>query len=111
MTVKASLQANGVAIICLEGRLDLRVASEVFEWLRTTVNAGHHRLIVDLAQVSFVDSSGLSALIGGLKMARQVGGDLRVARLTEQPRQALQLTTLDRVLHPYDTIEQALIGL
>ena len=49
------------------------------------------------------------ALIGGLKSARE-SGDMRIARPAEQARTVLQLTTLDRVLRPYATIEEALAG-
>ena len=69
---------------------------------------GQHRLVVDLGQVSFIDSSGLGALISGLKSARQAGGDLRIANPGEQARVVLKLTRLDRVLHPYDSVEDAL---
>jgi anti-sigma B factor antagonist len=59
-------------------------------------------------QVNFIDSSGLGALISGLKSARQAGGDLRIANPGEQARVVLKLTTLDRVLRPYDSVEDAL---
>jgi anti-anti-sigma factor len=63
-----------------------------------------------MADVDFVDSSGLGAIIGVLKAARQVGGDLRIARPTSQLRSILELTMLDRVLRPYETVEEALTG-
>jgi anti-sigma B factor antagonist len=66
--------------------------------------------VIDLDAVTFIDSSGLGALIGGLKAARQAGGDLRIARPNQQARVILQLTTLERVLKPYTTIEEALSG-
>jgi anti-sigma B factor antagonist len=58
----------------------------------------------------FIDSSGLGAVIGGLKTARQAGGDLRIASLTPQVASVLQLTNLDRVLRPYDSVAGALGG-
>ena len=67
-------------------------------------------LVVDLDAVTFVDSSGLGALIGGLKAARQAGGDLRIARPGEQARAILELTTLNRVLRPHRTVEAAVAG-
>lgn len=74
------------------------------------VAAGHKRLVIDLGDVAFIDSSGLGALISGLKAARQAGGDLRIARPTEQVRVVLQLTTLDRVLRTHATLEEAFAG-
>lgn len=77
--------------------------------LGQVVADGGKRLVVDLGEVSFVDSSGLGALVGGLKAGRH-GGDLRIARPAEQARTILELTTLNRVLRPYATVEEALAG-
>jgi anti-sigma B factor antagonist len=57
-----------------------------------------------------MDSSGLGALIAGLKSARQAGGDLRLARPNEQVRTVLSLTNLDRVLRARDTVDGAYDG-
>jgi anti-sigma B factor antagonist len=46
--------------------------------------------------------------MGGLKAARQAGGDLRIARAGEQARSVLSLTSLDRVFRMYDTVDDAL---
>jgi anti-sigma B factor antagonist len=110
MEIVVEATPNGVAIIGLSGRLDLLSASEAKTKMTEAVTDGHHRLIVDLAYVSFMDSSGLGALVGGLKAARLAGGDLRIARPTDQISSILKLTMLDRVLRPYDTIEEALAG-
>jgi anti-anti-sigma factor len=82
-------------------------ASELRDLLARAVSEGHSRLVVDLGEVAFIDSSGLGALISGLKAARQAGGDLRLARPGDQARMVLQLTTLDRVLRPYGSTEEA----
>jgi len=68
------------------------------------------RLVVDLGAVTFIDSSGFGALIGGLKAARQAGGDLRIARPTNQALVVLKLTSLDRVLRPFASVEEAVAG-
>jgi len=65
------------------------------------------RIVVDLSAVDFIDSSGLGALIGGLKAARQEGGDLRIACAGDQVKAVLKLTNLDRILAPYGTVEEA----
>ena len=110
MDVVLETQPQGIAIIGLSGRFDLLSAPEAKAQIAQAVAEGHHRLVVDLACVSFLDSSGLGALVGGLKVARQAGGDLRIARPTEQITSVLRLTLLDRVLRPYATIEEALAG-
>ena len=102
--------AGGAAVVHLNGRLDLLSAGDVKQRLSQVVADGSKKVVVDLGDVSFVDSSGLGSLIGGLKAARLAGGDLRIARPAEQARTILDLTTLNRVLRPYATLEEALAG-
>lgn len=111
MDVIIEKQAGSIGVLRLTGRLDLLSAADVRQQVVQTVAEGTHRLVVDLAEVSFVDSSGLGALIAGLKAARLAGGDLRLARPTAQTRSLFQLVGLDRALRLYATVEDALSGL
>jgi len=91
-----------------EGKFNLVSAPPIKARIDDLVAAGQARIVVDLHAVDFIDSSGLGALIGGLKTARQQGGDLRIAAAGEQVRAVLKLTNLDRILAPYATVEEAL---
>ena len=95
-------------VIVLSGRLDLLAADELKSRIQHLVADGWSQLVVDLDAVRFIDSSGLGALIGGLKIARVARGDFRIARPAEQVRYILQVSTLDRVLTPYPTVEDAM---
>jgi anti-anti-sigma factor len=108
MQLEVALQTDKATVLHLNGRLDLAAAAQVKQGLAKAVSEGHRRLVVDLGDVPFIDSSGLGALISGLKAARLAGGDMRIARPGEQARVVLQLTTLDRVLRPYSSIAEAL---
>ena len=110
MDITVEEREGGVAVVTLTGRLDLLSAPQVKARLSEEVAAGRKKLVVDLDAVSFIDSSGLGALIGGLKAARVGGGDLRIARATEQAQVILRLTTLDRVMKPYAGLDEALAG-
>lgn len=106
------VDVRGPAVVVLRpfGRLDLVSAVEFKRKLLRTIDTGHRQQVIDLGEVTFIDSSGLGALIAGLKSTRQVGGDLRIARPNEQACTVLRLTTLDRVLRPYATLADALVG-
>lgn len=108
MEISVASPGPAVAVVRPVGRLDMLAAAEVRQRLVETVQGGQPRLVVDLAGVTFIDSSGLGALIAGLKAARQAGGDLRLAQPNDQARLVLELTTLDRVLRPYGAVEEAL---
>jgi anti-anti-sigma factor len=110
MNVQVERHGEATAVITLVGRLDLVSASTAKRRITDTVAEGARQLVVDLDGVTFIDSSGLSSLVAALKAARQAGGDLRIARPNEQARVILQMTTLDRVLTPFPTVEEALRG-
>jgi anti-sigma B factor antagonist len=107
MQIEVEEESGRIAVVRLGGRLDLLSAAAVKQRLAQEIAGGHRQLVVDLNEVEFIDSSGLGALIGGLKAARVAGGDLRIARPREQARTVLRLTTLDRVLRGYETVEEA----
>jgi anti-sigma B factor antagonist len=99
-----------VTALRLDGRLNLVSAPQLKAAVTTAVQDGYPRVVVDLSAVTFLDSSGLGALIAGLKATRQAGGDLRMTGANEQVRTVLRLTNLDRVLRPYETVEAAVDG-
>lgn len=98
---------SGAVVLRPEGRLNMVVAPELREQLHALVQAGNTRLVVDLSGVDSIDSSGLGALISGLKVARQSGGDLRIASPGEQATAVLELTNLNRVLKSYESADSA----
>lgn len=110
MRITVDADSDGPALVALEGRLDLSTATLVRQRLAELVASGSRRLVIDLGDVSFIDSTGLGTLVSGYKAARLAGGDVRLARPSDQARVILQLTTLERVLKPYDSIEEALAG-
>lgn len=109
--MQISTSEHGSALVLRpEGRLTMVAAPIVRSAVDAAVKKGQARLVVDLGGVEFVDSSGLGALIAGLKTSRQAGGDLRIAQAGEQVRTVLRLTNLDRVLRNHAQVEDALDG-
>lgn len=96
------------SVIAARGRLNMVAAPRLRVLVGQTVTAGQSRIVVDLTETAFIDSSGLGALIAGLKAARQAGGDLRIAAPNEQVALVLQVSNLDRVLRPYASVQEAL---
>ena len=98
---------KGVLVVHLDGKLNMVQAPHFRALIKSHIAAGNNRISIDLTNVNFIDSSGLGALINGLKVTRQAGGDLRIAAPTEQVKLILGLTNLDRVLKIYPTAETA----
>jgi len=103
-------QADGYGVLRPEGRLNMVAAPRLRSAIERMVDDGSTRIVLDLSDVTFIDSSGLGAVIGGLKRARQGGGDLRIARAGEQVMTVMRLTNLDRVLRPHETVQHAADG-
>lgn len=101
---------NETSVVNLQGRLDIASAADTKRLFASTVEGGSSKLIINLQDVTFIDSSGLSALVSGLRTSRQAGGDLRLAAAGEQPRAVMSLTSLDQVFQLYPTVSEALNG-
>ena len=110
MTTEVEQISPHVAVARLTGRLDIASAADVKRLFSSTVADGHSHLVVNLEGVTYIDSSGLSALVSGLRTARQAGGDLRIAAAGVQPSALFVLTSLDQVFRLYPTVEEALSG-
>jgi anti-sigma B factor antagonist len=95
------------AVLTPTGRLNMVAAPALKSLIEGSVAEGRDRVVVDFSQVVFIDSSGLGALIAGLKATRQAGGDLRIAHVPEQVMTVLRLTNLDRVLRAHPTVADA----
>ncbi|HEV7949730.1 MAG TPA: STAS domain-containing protein [Glaciihabitans sp.] len=107
MEFRTTLLEDNIAAISGEGRLNMVSAAALREAVGEVITQDRIRVVVDLSGIEFMDSSGLGALIGCLKTARQAGGDLRIAAPSKQVTMVLQLSNLDRVLKSYDSAEVA----
>ena len=103
-------EPGSALVLSLDGRLNMVAAPRLKTAIDDAVAAGKPRIVVDLSAVSFIDSSGLGALIAGLKKARQASGDLRIAGVNDQVGTVLRLTNLDRVLRTHESVEAATDG-
>lgn len=100
----------GIGVVRPVGRLNMVAAPRLRSLIAQMVEAGTARVVVDLSSTESMDSSGLGALISGLKTARQAGGDLRIAGAGPQVEAVLDLTNLRRVLRPRPDVASAFAG-
>ena len=100
-----------VEVVTLVGDLNAAIAGTTHEEIQGVIDSGRARLVLDLAQVRFVDSSGLSVLVAALKAARAAGGDVALAGLRPEVRSVIQLTRLDRVLDLYNDSGSAIAAM
>jgi anti-sigma B factor antagonist len=93
-------------IVCRPlGELDAYTVGQFRESLAEL--AGTARLLIDLSEVPFMDSAGLGALIGGIRRAREAGGDVAVACSRPTLTRLLHTTGFDRIVPVTETVEAA----
>ena len=73
--------------------------------------ASHPRLLIDMSSVPFVDSAGLGALIGGIRRARELGGDVAVCCSRPTLTRLLHTTGFDRIVTVAETVDDAAAAL
>jgi anti-sigma B factor antagonist len=93
---------GAVEIVVLSGTVDAAAAPTIRQELKALIDSGRTRLVLDLSQVRFVDSSGLFALVSTLKAARSAGGDVGLLQVKPAVRAVIELTRLDRVFALFD---------
>jgi len=104
-------QQNGITVVrALERRIDASISSEFKAKLLETVQEGSRRIVLDISMVEFIDSSGLGAIISGLKAVGE-DGQLVVSGSTENVRAMFKLTRMDRIFAIYDSEQEAVQAL
>lgn len=100
---------NGVLVLYVkEERVDAHNSEELKKWILQHLENGEINLVVDLAKVRFIDSSGLGALLSGYKNATIKHGSLALSGLQPQVQSMFELTRLHRVFEIYPGIDEAL---
>ncbi len=102
---------NTIKMLELSGILDSTRLTEVREQVRSLQIGRGETLLVDLAQVNFMDSSGLSALIVALKQVRSLGGELCICAPSPQVQVVFDLTSMDQVFRILRDRAQAVMQL
>jgi anti-sigma B factor antagonist len=100
--------AASIRIIKPAGVFDGIQANELRQQVSELVAAGNNLVLLDMADVNFIDSSGLGSLIITLKMLRTAGGDLYLYSIAEPVRNLLNITRMDRLFE--NSIAPTLLG-
>jgi len=100
--------ANGVAVVQVEGQLIVGNRQELKDLIQAALDAGDRRVLIDFSRTGYIDSSGLGALVSLSKRIREAGGELRLSGLNEDLRSLFELTKLDTLFAIAETPQQAL---
>ncbi len=104
MTMKASnRQVGGVTVVDLSGRITLGEGSVVLrDTVRDLVAKDQKKILLNLGDVTYIDSSGIGELVSAFTTVRNQGGDLKLLKLTKKVHDLLQITKLYTVFDVKD---------
>ena len=102
--------AGGIMLAELSGELDITNAPALRDQLLDLLRRSTCRLVLDLSKVTSCDASGLAVLVGTGRRARLLGGSVRLAAVSPQVDEVLQMTGLHRPLDVFATVRAAVAG-
>ena len=96
MSMKATnRQVDGVAVVDMSGRITLGEGSVVLrDTIRDLVGKGQKKILLNLGNVTYIDSSGIGELVSAFTAVRREGGELKLLNLTKKVHDLLQITKL-----------------
>jgi len=102
-------QVNSVTVIDLSGRITLgEGCSQLRELIRDLLSKGHKQMLLNLADVTYIDSSGIGELVSGFTAVSNQGGQLKLLNLTKKVHDLLQITKLLTVFDVTDDEAKAI---
>ena len=104
MSMKASTrQVDGVTVVDLSGRITLGEGSVVLrDLVRELIGKGNKKILLNLGDVTYIDSSGIGELVSAFTTVRNQGGELKLLKLTKKVHDLLQITKLYTVFDVKD---------
>ena len=109
MSVKLTTrQVNEVTVIDVSGRITLGEGSSLLrDELRSLIGSNRRKILLNLADVSYVDSSGIGQLVAALTTVNSLGGQLKLLNLTKRLKELLQMTKVISIFEVFDDEKKA----
>lgn len=98
---------NGISIYRMTGDIDINTSPEVKKSFDQVVKDKKDKVVIDLSDVGYVDSSGLATLVEILKNLRAYGGKLKLSSLSDKVRGLFEITKLDKLFDIVSSEEEA----
>ena len=102
-------EKQGTSIVSFSGEVDLESSPAAREILLKCIESSDS-VIVDLSEVTYIDSSGVASLVEALQAAKKNGNRFSLAAVSEPTRRVLELARLDKVFTLYDSVDAGLNG-
>lgn len=101
---------NDITICALEGEVNINTSPELRKKFMSIIEANEKKILIDLTNVSYLDSSGLATFIEILQRLKKINGRLRFCNINERVRNILEITKLVNLFEIFESREEALKG-
>jgi anti-sigma B factor antagonist len=98
------------AVVEITGEIDVHTSRELRTIMLALADEGRVHVVAEFTGVRFCDASGLGVLVGVNNRLVEAGGGLRLAGVRPAQRRILQITRLDQLFRPYDSVDDAFTG-
>lgn len=99
---------DGFKVLNVAGEIDVYTAPQFKEAINQIINAGQKDLVVNMGQVTYMDSSGFGTLLSATKRLRPEGGSVNLVACNSAIDRMLRITRLNTVFGTYQTVEEAI---
>ncbi len=98
---------NGVTLFTVKGRVDSEGAVDLDLALRSAIEEGKHKMVLELSDVRYMNSSGLRTLADILTQDRAQGGDLKLANMNPKVLRVFQIIGFEKFFSIYPSVDDA----
>jgi anti-sigma B factor antagonist len=109
--VRSERRDGDVGVVTVSGEVDMYTAPQLKACMLELIDGGVRRIVIDLSAVTFIDSTALGVLIGGVRRLHAASGAMALVVTSRPVERVLSITGLDRVFTIHATLDEALAAL
>lgn len=100
-------EAANAHVLAVAGKIDARTMGDFEGGIRAVMDAGHHNIVIDFADVPFISSAGLGILMSVIEEIRESGGDLMMAHVQPEVYRIFDMLEFTTLFQFFDTVDEA----
>lgn len=108
LEIETAEAQDGIPVVHLRGEIDLHTCPQLRTTLHGLMEAGKKNIVLDMAEVPYLDSAALGVLVDAVRRAREAGGALHLVQVTPFVLRAFEITRLIKIFQVHPSVDAAL---
>lgn len=101
-------EINGIAVLALKGRLNVATTSELEAELKTLLDAGKQKIVLDCRRLEYISSAGLRVMLAYAKSFKKISGQVALSALSANVKQVFEISGFTSIFPIYSSLDEAL---